>query len=205
MNRRLEISGGKIRHSRLRADLLRLFLVVCFSATLGVPRAARAQETLSEYQVKAAYLFNFLKFVEWPSDAFADPLAPFVIGVVGEDPFGNALPQVILGKTVQGRDLVVHVYRSGDDCRGAQILFISASEKRKLPAIMASLHGASALTVSDVPGFLNAGGIIQFLNENGRIRFAINVDAATRARLKMSSKLLSLAKVIGGNGSAADN
>lgn len=179
--------------------------MVFFSINLVAPRAVRAQETLSEYQVKAAYLFNFLKFVEWPSDAFGDPLAPFVIGVVGEDPFGNALPQVVLGKTVQGRDLVVHVYRPGEDFRNAHILFVSASEKKKFSAILATLHGSSALTVSDAPGFLNAGGMIQFLNEDGRIRFGINVDAASRARLKMSSKLLSLAKVVGANGSAADN
>jgi hypothetical protein len=205
MNRSLKIPGGQIRHSQLRVDFLRLFFAVCFSVTLGVPRAARAQETPSEYQVKAAYLFNFLKFVEWPSDAFADPLAPFVIGVVGEDPFGNALPQVVLGKTVQGRDLIVHVYRSGEDFRGAHILFISASEKKKLPALLSSLHGSGALTVSDAPGFLNAGGMIQFLNEDGRIRFGIDVEAANRARLKISSKLLSLAKVVGGNGTVADN
>jgi hypothetical protein len=92
-----------------------------------------AQEALPEYQVKAAYLFNFLKFVEWPEESFADPLAPIVIGVVGEDPFGNALPQVVIGKTVQGRDLVIRIYHAGEDLRGAHILFISASERKNSP------------------------------------------------------------------------
>jgi hypothetical protein len=159
----------------------------------------QAQDTHSEYQVKAAYLFNFLKFVEFPSESFADPLAPFVIAVVGDDPFGNALPQVITGKTVQGRDLVIRIYRFGDDLRGAHILFISASETKRLPMILSSLRGSSVLTVADTAGFLDAGGIIQFLNEDDRVRFAINVDAAGRAKLKMSSKLLSLAKVVGGS------
>jgi hypothetical protein len=162
-----------------------------------------AQEALPEYQVKAAYLFNFLKFVEYPIESFADPLAPIVIGVAGEDPFGNALPQVVMGKTVQGRDLVIRLYHTGEDMRGAHILFISASERKRLPMILSSLRGSSVLTVADTAGFLDAGGMIQFLNENDRVRFAINADATSRAKLKVSSKLLSLAKVIGGNAKEA--
>lgn len=184
------------RISKLVTRLL-IFLFLC------VP--VLAQQGLSEYQVKAAYLFNFLKFVEFPGDSFADPLAPIVIGVVGDDPFGGMLPQVVTGKTVQGRDLVIHIYRAGEDLRGAHILFVSESERKKMPMILSSLRGSSVLTVSDTEGFLEAGGIIQFLNENGRVRFAINVDAASRARLKMSSKLLSLAKVVGANAKQAGN
>jgi hypothetical protein len=166
---------------------------------------ALAQATLPEYQVKAAYLFNFLKFVEWPEEAFPDPLAPIVIGICGEDPFGNSLPQVIIGKTVQGRDLVIHKYRASEDMRGAHILFLGPTEKKRFPQILSGLHGASVLTVADTEGFLEAGGMIQFVSENDRVRFAINVDAASRAKLKMSSKLLSLAKVVGGNGKEAGN
>ncbi|MGA7792713.1 MAG: YfiR family protein [Candidatus Acidiferrales bacterium] len=183
------------------AALLALLLSIHLVDALQI----HAQDALSEYQVKAAYLFNFLKFVEWPDESFADPLAPIVIGVVGEDPFGNALPQVVIGKTVQGRDLVIRIYHAGEDLRGAHILFISASERKRLPMILSGLRGSSVLTVSDTAGFLDAGGMIQFLNENGRVRFAINVDATGRARLKMSSKLLSLAKVVGGNGKEGGN
>jgi hypothetical protein len=184
--------------------IVTLLTLVSFIHLVDALRA-HAQDALSEYQVKAAYLFNFLKFVEWPEESFADPLAPIVIGVVGEDPFGNALPQVVVGKTVQGRDLVIRIYRPGEDLRGAHILFISASERKRLPMILSSLHGSSVLTVADTAGFLDAGGMIQFLNENGRVRFAINVDATGRAKLKMSSKLLSLAKVVGGNGKEGSN
>ena len=178
------------RKSKLMNGLL-IFLFFCAPVF--------AQDALSEYQVKAAYLFNFLKFVEFPNESFADPLAPIIIGVLGEDPFGNALPQVVTGKTVQGRDLVIHLYRTGENLRGAHILFISVSERKRLPMILSTLRGASVLTVADTAGFLDAGGMIQFLNENERVRFAINVDATGRAKLKISSKLLSLARVVGGN------
>jgi YfiR/HmsC-like len=179
---------------RYLAALLTMLLAIHLVATLP----GHAQVALTEYQVKAAYLFNFLKFVEYPNESFADPLAPIVIGVLGDDPFGSALPQVVTGKTVQGRDLVTRSYRAGEDLRGAHILFISASEKKRLPVILSSLHGSTVLTVSDMEGFLDAGGMVQFLNENDRVRFAINVDATSRAKLKLSSKLLSLAKVVGG-------
>jgi hypothetical protein len=172
---------------------------------LASPAGAGAQVAPSEYQVKAAYLFNFLKFVEYPEDAFSDPLAPMVIGVVGDDPFGSALPQIVIGKTVQRRDLVIRSYRDTENLRGAQILFISTSERKKVPQILSGLRGSSVLTVADMEGFLEAGGIIQFFVEHDRVRFAINVDAAARARLKMSSKLLSLAKVVGGNAKGNGN
>ena len=195
-----EITRIRTRTSLFHLRFIGTLLALVFFIHLADAMRAHAQDALSEYQVKAAYLFNFLKFVQWPEESFADPLAPIVIGVVGEDPFGNALPQVVVGKTVQGRDLVIRIYRPGEDLRGAHILFISASERKRLPIILSSLRGSSVLTVADSLGFLDAGGMIQFLNENGRVRFAINVDATGRAKLKMSSKLLSLAKVVGGNG-----
>jgi len=174
-------------------------LLLLASMPLAAPARPQAEDAPSGYQVKAAYLFNFLKFVEWPDESFADPLAPIVIGVAGEDPFGSALPQVVIGKTIQGRDLVIRKYHAGEDMRGAHILFISSSERKRLPQVLSSLHGSSVLTVADMEGFLESGGMIQFLNENDRVRFAINVDATSRAKLKMSSKLLSLARVVGGN------
>ena len=188
---------------RLRLITILLALFVCCQF-VKAPQG-HAQEALPEYQVKAAYLFNFLKFVEWPSDAFADPLAPIVIGIVGDDPFGSALPEVVVGKMVQGRDLVIRRYHAGENMRGASILFISASEKKRLPQVLAGLHGASVLTVADMDGFLDSGGMIQFLFEDDRVRFAINVDAASRARLKVSSKLLSLAHVVGKNANEVGN
>jgi YfiR/HmsC-like len=198
--RHCETRRVRTRPTSLRPRSIAALFCLMVSIHLVNAYEGHAQNNLSEYQVKAAYLFNFLKFVEWPEDAFTDPLAPFVIGVVGEDPFGNALPQVVVGKTVQGRDLVIRIYRAGEDLRGAHILFISASERKRLPMILSGLRGSSVLTVSDSAGFLDAGGMIQFLNENGRVRFAINVNETGRARVKISSKLLSLARVAAGNG-----
>jgi hypothetical protein len=173
--------------------------IILFVSLVAVPEE-HAQDSMPEYQVKAAYLFNFLKFVEWPDDAFSDSLAPFVIGIAGDDPFGESLPQVIVGKTIQGRDLVIRKYHAGENMRGCHILFINVSEKKRLPQLLAGLKGSSVLVVSDMVGFLNEGGMIQFLSEDNRIRFAINVDATGRANLKISSKLLSLARVEGNNG-----
>ena len=204
-NRRSEIVPMRtmLVSQRMRQTVIILAVLVC--AHIVAAPNAHAQDALPEYQIKAAYLFNFLKFVEYPNESFMDPLAPIVIGVIGDDPFGNALPQVVIGKTVQGRDLVIHVYRIGEDLRGAHILFISASERKRLPMILSSLRGSSVLTVADTEGFLEAGGMIQFLSENDRVRFAINVDATSRAKLKMSSKLLSLARAVGANSKETGN
>jgi hypothetical protein len=189
------------RPARGSAGIISILAFALLASSIG----ARPQDGLPEYKVKAAYLFNFLKFVEYPPESFADSLAPIVIGVVGEDPFGSALPQIVIGKTVQGRDLVIHVYRAGEDLRGAHILFIGASERKRLPAILSSLRGSSVLTVSDAAGFLDAGGMIQFVNEEERVRFAINADAAARVKLKISSKLLSLARPVTETDRGANN
>jgi len=181
-----------------------LFVVLAL-LLLAVPTDSRAQAPSSEYQAKAAHLFNFLKFVEWPEDSFADPLAPIVIGVVGEDPFGSALSEMVIGRTVQGRDLVLRKYHVGEDLRGAHLLFIGASERKQLPQILSSLRGSNVLTVADTEGFLEAGGMIQFLNDGEQVRFAINVDAVNGSRLKMSSKLLRLAKFVTGKAKEAGN
>ena len=173
------------------------FLLACLQ--MAAPAKARAQVGGSEYHVKAAYLFNFLKFVEYPEDTFSDPLAPIVIGVVGDDLLGAALTQVVTGKTVQGRDIVVRNYRDTESLRTAHIVFISSFKRKKLPQILSSLQGSSVLTVADTDGFLEAGGMIQLFAEQNQVRFAINLEAATRARLKMSSKLLSVAKVVEGS------
>ena len=199
--------GSEIMHMRTKAVSLRMWptaviLVLLISAHAVTASNAHAQGALPEYQVKAAYLFNFLKFVEWPEDAFTDSLAPIVIGIVGDDPFGSALPEVVIGKTVQGRDLVIRRYHAGENLRRTSILFVGTSEKKRLPQILAGLHGSSVLTVADMDGFLDQGGMIQFLSEDDRVRFAINVDATSQARLKVSSKLLSLARVTGKNVSA---
>jgi len=162
-------------------------------AQLNMPSPIRAQAAFAEYQHKAVYMLNFLKFVEFPYESFGDSVAPIVIGVVGTDPFGPVLQQVVEGKVVQGRNLVVRNYHMGEDMRRVNILFISASERKHLPQILASLQGSGVLTLADLDGFLEQGGMVLFQSNNGRARFAINLGAASLARAKISSKLLSLA------------
>ena len=161
-------------------------------------RGIHAQEAPTEYQVKAAYLFNFLKFVEWPGDPLVDTHGRWVVGVIGDNPFGDDLAQIVSGKTVQGHELLVRRFQSGEDLRACHVLFISASEKKRLPSMLAALSGSSVLTVGDMDHFIESGGMIQFVMEEKRVRFAIDVGASSQARLKVSSKLLSLARTVTG-------
>ena len=177
---------------RLLANIVRLCLAL---ALVGIPLSARADtQPLDEYQVKAAFLYNFAKFVDWPGEAFSDSSAPLVIGVIGEDPFGGALDRAINGKTVSGRSLLVRRLKWGQDLRSCHILYISSSERKRLPQILQSLKGASVLTVGDMGQFNQRGGIINFILEANKVRFEINSHGADQARLRISSKLLTLAK-----------
>lgn len=166
-------------------------LAVCFLGPLS--STVRAQSS-SEYQVKAAFLYNFAKFVDWPAEAFAGSNGKLVIGVIGDDPFGGALDQAINGKTVNGRSLVVHRLKWGQDLRSCHVLYISSSERTRLRQIVESLRGASVLTVGEMGQFNQQGGIINFILEANKVRFEINSRGADQARLRISSKLLSLAK-----------
>jgi hypothetical protein len=161
-----------------------------------VTTCSLAAKTLSappnEYQVKAALLFNFVKFVEWPPNAFADANTPFVIGVLGQDPFGSYLDDTVRGERWNGRPLVVQRYRSAGELKNCHVLFISRSESDRLDQILASLKYRKILTVTDAAGD-NGGVIIRFINDGNRIRFKIDAQAAKTASLTISSKLLRLA------------
>lgn len=151
-------------------------------------------QTGNEYQVKAAFLYNFAKFVDWPAEAFAGSNGKFVIGVIGDDPFGGSLDQAIKGKAINGRPLAVRRLKWNQDLRSCHVIFISSSERQRLKQIIDSLRGASVLTVGDMGQFNQQGGIINFILEANKVRFEINSRGADQARLKISSKLLSLAK-----------
>jgi hypothetical protein len=172
---------------------------------MSAGRSISAEQAPTEYQVKAAYVFNFFKFVEWPGDPTNAAQAPWVIGVVGDNPIGQELPRLVAGKSVEGRALQVKIFQPTEDLRGCNILFISASESKRLPLILADLHGASVLTVADMKHFLDSGGMIQFVIEDGSVRLAIDVGATSRARLKVSSKLLALARTVTGADGEAKN
>ena len=152
----------------------------------------------TEYQIKAAYIYNFAKFVDWPSKAFPNANSPIIIGVLGEDPFGDALEQAVKDKTVNGRKLQVKRFDNVRNVEHCHILFISASEKMRLSKALERAKGLNVLTVSDIGGFARRGGIIGFTTERNKVGFEINVDAAKKAELTVSSQLLKLAKVVGG-------
>ncbi len=164
--------------------------------TGGIRQAGAQSEPPSEYQVKAAFLYNFAKFVEWPADAFADPHAPVVLGIVGEDPFDGLLEQIVAGKTVNGRNLLVRKLKPTDDLRNFHILFIGSTERKRLPQILVSLRESSVLTVGEGDRLNESGLTIQFIIRENKVRFAINLATAARARLKISSKLLALAVAV---------
>jgi hypothetical protein len=145
----------------------------------------------NEYQVKAAFILNFARFVEWPSDAISD--GTLVVGVMGDDPFGGAIDS-LNSNNINGRRLVIRRLKWGDNLRSCHILFVSSSEQNRVWKITESLRGASVLTIGEMPQFNQAGGIIKFIVENNKVRFEINAAAAGQARLKISSKLLALSK-----------
>lgn len=170
---------------RLSAGILLAFL-------LALPAAA--QEPSPEYVLKAAFLYNFVKFVEWPAEAFAGAKSPLTICVFGTDPFGASLDGVVRGETLGERGLLVQRPEALADLRDCQVLYVSRSERQRLPEVLAQVEGAPVLTVGDTGGFLRAGGVINFVLEDNKVRFQINQEAAERNRLTISSKLLRLAK-----------
>jgi hypothetical protein len=173
---------------------LRALLVLILLAAAAAA-GADARKDL-EYQVKAAFLFNFAKFVEWPADAFAKPQDPVAICILGTDPFGESLDQLVRGETVNGRPLVVRRPRQFLEVRECQILFLAAEERAHQSKILSVVEGASILTVGEGDGFLADGGVIRFVLEENRVRFEVNLAAAEASRLKLSSKLLRLARSV---------
>lgn len=153
-----------------------------------------AELSPSEYKVKAAFLYHFSQFVDWPAKAFSGPDAPFVIGVLGENSFGADLEQTVHGKLINGRALTVKEFNSVTEAvHHCHILFVSSSEQKRLPDIFAALDAANVLTVGESDDFEKMGGMIQFVREGTKIRFRVNEAAAAGAGLKVSAKLLSLA------------
>lgn len=189
---------GRLAAVRGRRLLAVTFFTLSFALT-QLPPSVQGQAA-DEYEVKAAILLNFAKFIDWPTQAFRDGSGPLVIGVLGNDPFGERLDRVVGGKVVKNRPLIVKRLRAGQDIRDCHILFVSSSEQKRLPQILQSLGGASVLTVSEMSRFAQEGGVIHLTKENNRVAFQINVENAERARLKINSPLLALAKVVkGGN------
>lgn len=151
----------------------------------------------TEYQLKAVFLYNFAHFVEWPGSAFPDADAPFVIGIIGKDPFGSTLEETVRGETVQGRTLTIRRFNSPAEVTDCQILFIDASNSGMALESVAAVRKQATLTVADVGPETPPDVVIGFVNEAKKIRLRINVDSAREAGLVISSKLLRPAQIVG--------
>jgi hypothetical protein len=149
----------------------------------------------TEYQVEAAYLFNFGRFVEWPSGNAASA-GPLLICVLGDDPFGTSLDAMLQRGTVKGKSLAAKRIGRIEDAASCQMLYISASEAGRVDKILGTVGNVSVLTISDMPQFTERGGMIQFLLEEGKVRFQINLSAAENAGLALSSELLKVAVTV---------
>jgi hypothetical protein len=153
-------------------------------------------QTIDEYQLKAAFLYNFAKFVEWPALTFKTDKDPMRICVLGQNPFGGALGEAVAGKTVSGRSFAVADISNASQAADCQMLFVSSSERQHLPSIFGALRTMGILTVGETEGFAAQGGVVNFRLEGGRVRLEINIEAAERAKLRISSKVLSLAQIV---------
>jgi hypothetical protein len=193
-------------HGRLSPNrgvlLQRTIAAVVWLLFAGI--SAHGQQKPSEYQVKAAYLYNFGRFVEWPAQVTSAKTGSFTICILGEDPFSRALDATLAGETIGNQKVTARRISSSHDSLDCQILFISSSEASRLDKIIDSLDNTAVLTVSDIPQFSQHRGMIQFVSEENRIRFEVNLTATQRAGLTLSSDLLKVATAVRKNPQPGD-
>jgi hypothetical protein len=191
--------------TRHRRAFPRRFALAVLFAGLGLlpgvsANAAPGVTRTPEYDLKAVFLFQFAHFVEWPAKAFSDVHSPITIGVLGDDPFGGGLDEIVANEVVGGRKLIVRRYRGLDQVDSCHILFICASETERMVTILGKLRGRSVLTVGDTDQFVTQNGIIGFKLSKNRLKLRINIAAADTAKLIISSKLLRQAEIVGAKG-----
>lgn len=172
------------------------WLLIAILAGMAPPLQADGSPRAPEYLIKAAYLYNFALFVEWPPDAFVGNDGPLTIGIVGADPFGWAIDQTIENKRIGRRRIVVERLRTNQDSRHCQILFIAPSERGRVADIIHRLQGHPVLVVVDASDAGKPPGTVDFVVNDNKVGFVINLEAARRARLTISSKMLGLARSV---------
>jgi len=175
------------------SDVWLVLAALWFWSAMNLPAQTA---TPREYEVKAVFLFNFARFVEWPASAFSETESPLVIGVLGQDPFGPYLDETVRGEMVNKHRLTVERYSRVEDIKKCHILFIGGSEKDRLKQILAKLNGTNILTVGDSDDFARNGGMIRFVTEKSKIRLRINLEAVKAASLTISSKVLRPAEIV---------
>jgi uncharacterized protein DUF4154 len=184
--------------SCFRRSLSRVLLAFCLMLVhaLTPEGAAGQQESAGEYELKAAMLYNLTRFVEWPTSAYADAQAPTVLCILGQDPFGGSLASIVSKQAVNGKGTEIRHITNDKEIRGCHVVYISSSERKNIVAVLSTLKGANVLTVGEMAQFAARGGMIQFSLEEKQVRFEINLEAASEANLKISSRLLMLARIV---------
>lgn len=166
--------------------------MVALALTLGLAAPGQAAEKPTEYQVKAAYLYNFAKFIHWPDSAFGGAKAPLVIGVLGTNDFNGKL-RPLTGRKIRNRVIEIKYFNTYQEIKNCQLLYISKSEEKNLQQILKGLAGQPILTVGETKYFVEFGGIIQFVTKRDRLRFSINRDVTQNNNIQIEAQLLSLA------------
>ena len=186
------------RTEKFKNDLKKYFMlaVIIILVAFAVTGNAQIIKGLHppDYQVKAVFLYKFALFVEWPQEAFADSNAPIIIGILGRDPFGDYLDRIVANKKIKGRKLIIKRFKRHQKLEPCHILYISSSERKYLNRIFKKIGDSNTLTVGEINYFTRDGGIINFVMKRNKIRFEINLTAAEKAGLKISSKLIRLAE-----------
>lgn len=173
-------------------NIKKLFLLVFL-----ISSATSFSQQYTEYELKAAYLFNFGKFIQWPTESFKKTNDPFIIGIYGNNPFGESLQQIIQNKTLQNRPVILININNVEEATTCHILFICKTDKLQLKQLLSDLHNKAVLTVGDnIEEFCQLGGIINFTSQHSQKRFEINNKASARVQLIISSKLLTLSRIV---------
>lgn len=176
-------------------ELLKRAKIIAVAALSLMAPLQTATASQSEYALKAVFLYNFCRFIDWPESAFASPSEPFIIGIIGDDPFGSLLNEAIEGEKYHNRPIRIERYRTPAEIKRCHLLFISHVNAGRLDPILATVAGKSVVTVSETEDFLNRGGMITLTAEQNRIRLRINAEALHSANLAVSSKLLRVAEI----------
>jgi hypothetical protein len=189
--------NDRVRHCIACWIRVCLLVACCGAAVASVPRTPGVSK---EYQVKAAFLYNFAKFVDWPADRFSHDTAPIRIAVIGQNPFGDELDHALRGRKISGRDVLVDYLAAADrpafEASSYHVIYVAAGEERSLEKFAGGTGGARALTVGESARFAAEGGIVKFSTIDDKVRFEINADAADVAGLKISAQLLKLATTV---------
>jgi hypothetical protein len=176
-------------------ELLKRAKIIAVAALLLMVPLQIAKASQSEYALKAVFVYNFCRFIDWPDSAFASPNEPLIIGIIGDDPFGSLLNEAVEGEKYHNRPIRIDHFRTPGDIKRCHLLFVSHVGAGRLDPILAAVAGKNVVTVSETEDFLNRGGMITLTTEQNRVRLRINPAALHAANLAVSSKLLRVAEI----------